>query len=199
MTTTWPAPITLTGHYATLEPLSLAHHDALLDAVKDGELWRVPYSIIPTPDNMRDEILRFLDLQSKGLMCPFAVISNATKRAVGVTTYFQIDSINKRLDIGWTWYAKSYQKTALNTECKLLLLTHAFEQLNGIYVGFRADYLNQPSRQAIERLGAKLEGVIRNYSVLPNGCIRDMCFYSILSNEWPMVKEHIKWLLNKPR
>jgi N-acetyltransferase len=127
---------------------------------------------------------------------PFIVIHRQTQQIAGMTTYCQIDNVNKRLDIGFTWYAKSHQRTSLNTHCKLLLLTHAFEKLDAIAVGFRVDFLNHVSCRAVERLGAKLEGVIRNYAVMPDGNIRDMCFYSILPYEWPRVKAHLHGLLN---
>ena len=195
----WPEPLTLRGNYCTLEPLSHDHHDALVEAVKDGELWNLWYAFVPKPDEMKEEISRRLELQTKGSMLPFAVINNKTQQVVGMTTYCETNSVNRRLDIGWTWYAKSQQRTALNTECKLMLLTHAFEKLNCIAVGFRVDSLNRQSRNAVERLGAKLEGVVRNYSLLPNGNVRDMCFYSILPHEWPNVKANLSWLMNKPR
>lgn len=190
----WPEPLTLSGDYCTLEPLSLDHHDDLTEAVRDGELWNLFYAAIPKPDEMKNEISRRLMLQEKGSMVPFAVIHNKTQQAIGMTTYCQIDSVNRRLDIGFTWYAKSHQRTAINTEAKIMLLTHAFEILNCIAVGFRVDSLNRRSQCAVERLGAKLEGVVRNYSILPNGNIRDMNFYSILPHEWPHVKANLNWL-----
>ena len=195
----WLEPLTLHGKYCTLEPLSPNHHGELVEAVKDGELWNLWFARVPSPENMQSEISRRLDLQAKGSMLPFAVLDNKTKKAIGMTTFCWIDSVNKRVDIGWTWYAKSYQRTAFNTECKSLLLAHAFEQLVCIYVGIRVHKLNHRSREAVERLGATLEGIIRNYCVMPNGHIADMCFYSILPHEWPNVKAHLNWLLSKPR
>ncbi|CAN5430682.1 GNAT family protein [soil metagenome] len=195
----WPEPLTLNGDYCTLEPLSLDHHDALVEAVKDGELWNLWYAFIPKPDDMKKEIIRRLDLQAKGSMLPFTVINRKTQEVIGMTTYCHTDSTNKRIEVGWTWYARSYQRTAINTECKLMLLRHAFEKLNCIAVAFRVDFLNHQSRKAVERLGARLEGIIRNYSLLSNGNPRDMCFYSVLPHEWPNVKANLTWLLTKPR
>ncbi len=193
----WLESVTLYGNHSTLKPLTHDYHDALIKAVSDGELWNIKYALVPHPDDMAKEISRRLDLREKGLMLPFVVIHNQTQNVVGMTTYSNVDNLNKRLDVGFTWYAKSYQRTAINTDCKLTLLTHAFEQLNCIAVGLRADYLNRPSRQAIERLGAKYEGMMRNYAIMPNGNIRDMCFYSILPHEWPNIKVHLTLLLEK--
>ncbi len=193
----WSELVTLYGEHCTLKPLTHDYHDALVEAVKDGEIWKLHYALVPHPDDMKKEITRRLDLQEQGLMFPFVVIHNKTQKAVGMTAYCHIDATNKRLDIGFTWYAKSYQRTALNTECKLALLTHAFEQLNCIAVGFRADYLNKASQQAIERLGAKYEGMMRNYAIMSNGDIRDMCLYSILPHEWLRIKNHLKALLTR--
>lgn len=193
----WPQPLTIENDYCKLEPLTHDHHDALVEAVNDGEIWKVHYALVPTPQQMKNEIVNRLQLQKEGMMLPFVIIHKKTNKIVGMTSYCRIDNVNKRLDIGYTWYAKSYQRTALNTECKILLLTHALEKLNCIAVGFRVDYLNQPSRKAVERLGAKFEGVIRNYAVMPNGGLRDMCFYSILPHEWPNIKTHLQALLEK--
>lgn len=195
----WLEPLTLCGKNCTLEPLLHEHQDDLIEAVKDGELWNLWYAAIPKANEMHEEITKRLALQVAGEMLPFSVVDNKTRKVIGMTSYCRIDSTNKRLDIGFTWYAKSYQKTALNTEAKLMLLTHAFEELNCIAVGFRVDSLNRESQRAVERLGAKLEGVIRNYSVLPSGHARDMCFYSILPHEWPNVKVNLNYLLNKAR
>ena len=193
----WLTPVTFKGKYATLVPLSIEHTDNLIKAVKDGELWKLWYAMVPSPENMLNEINHRLDYQSKNLMLPFTVIDSKTHKVVGMTTYSQVDNVNKRFDIGFTWYAKTHQKTALNTECKLLLLTHAFENLKSIAVGFRVDYLNKPSQRAVERLGAKYEGMIRNYAIMFDGTIRDMCLYSILPSEWPRIKSHLNYLLEK--
>ena len=190
----WLEQVTLQGDYCILKPLLLEHHDALVEAVKDGDVWNLHYAMVPKPQDMKKEINRRLELQAKGLMLPFVVIHKETQKIIGMTCYCQIDAPNRRLDIGFTWYAKSYQKTAVNTDCKYLLLTYAFEKLNVIAVGFRVDYLNRPSQKAVERIGAKLEGLIRNYAIMPNGTIRDMYFYSILPHEWPRIKSHLEAL-----
>ncbi len=196
-------PVTLTGQYATLVPLVTEHHDDLVEAVLDGELWRLWYTAIPTPQGVAAEITRRLGLQDQGAMLPFAVIENATGKAVGLTTYMNIDNGNRRVEIGSTWYRRRVQRTALNTECKLLLLQHAFEQLQCIAVEFRTHFFNQQSRAGIERLGAKLDGVLRSHQVNPHpdakGTLRDTCVYSVTAPEWPTVRAHLNYQLSKPR
>jgi RimJ/RimL family protein N-acetyltransferase len=196
-------PVTLTGQYVTLVPLGTAHHDDLVEAVRDGELWRMWYTAIPTPQGVAAEITRRLGLQDQGSMLPFAVIENASGKAVGLTTYMNIDNANRRVEIGSTWYRRRVQRTALNTECKLLLLQHAFEQLQCIAVEFRTHFFNQQSRAGIERLGAKLDGVLRSHQVNPHpdakGSLRDTCVYSVIAPEWPMVRAHLSYQLSKPR
>ena len=193
----WPEPITLTGSTATLVPLSIAHHDDLVAATRDGELWKLWYTFVPSPETMKDEIARRLGLQEKGSMLPFAVIENATGKAVGMTTYMNIDAANRRVEIGSTWYAKRVQRTRLNTECKVMLLTHAFETLKCIAVEFRTSFFNHQSRCAIERLGAKLDGILRNHMIVPEGARRDTCVYSVIENEWPSVRTHLKFQLER--
>ena len=195
----WPEPITLRGAHAILEPLSLAHHDNLVEAVQDGELWKLWYTVIPEPSQMKAEIERRLDRQAKGGMLPFAVRDTRTEKVVGRTSYWNGDQAHRRVEIGGTWYRKSLQRTPLNTECKLLLLRHAFETLDCICVELRTHFFNHASRRAIERLGAKLDGILRNNQVLPNGTIRDSCAYSIIISEWPLVKINLEWLMNRPR
>jgi RimJ/RimL family protein N-acetyltransferase len=191
----------LLGKHAQLVPLSMAHHDALIEAVKDGELWRHWYTFIPTPEKMADEILRRLNLHQQGSMLPFAVLQDG--KAVGMTTYMNIDAPNKRVEIGSTWYRANVQRSSLNTECKRLLLAHAFEQLNCIAVEFRTHFFNQQSRNAIERLGAKLDGILRNHAINTHpdavGALRDTCVYSILNTEWPSVKAHLDYQLSRTR
>lgn len=194
---TWPAPLTLRGTHVILEPLSQARHDELVDAVRDGELWRLWYTFIPTPEKMREEIDRRLELQEKGSMLPFSVVDAATNVAVGMTTYMDVDAANRRVEIGSTWYRKKVQRTALNTECKLLLLRHAFESLDCIAVEFRTHFFNHASRRAIERLGAKLDGILRNHRRSSDGTLRDTCVYSIIANEWPVVKSHLTHQLKR--
>jgi N-acetyltransferase len=194
---TWPAPITLRGTHAILEPLSHARHDELVDAVRDGELWKLWYTFIPAAENMREEIDRRLGLQEQGSMLPFAVVDAATNVAVGMTTYMDVDAANRRVEIGSTWYRKKVQRTALNTECKLLLLRHAFESLDCVAVEFRTHLFNRASRQAIERVGAKLDGILRNHRRSADGTLRDTCVYSIISNEWPAVKSNLTYQLTR--
>ncbi|WP_315718663.1 GNAT family N-acetyltransferase, partial [Bradyrhizobium sp. SZCCHNRI1001] len=147
-------PITLRGQHASLQPLSPAHHDALVEAVKDGELWKLWYTSVPSPETMAKEIERRLGLQAAGTMLPFTVF-DAEGRISGMTTYMNVDATNRRVEIGSTWYAKRVQRSALNTQCKRLLLAHAFEALDCIAVEFRTHFFNHQSRRAIERLGAK--------------------------------------------
>ena len=191
----WLSPITLRGSHASLEPLRHDHHDDLVEAVRDGELWNLWYTSVPAPDGVHEEIERRLSLLSQNAGLPFAVIENATNKAVGMTNYLNVDAQNRRVEIGGTWYRKGVQRTAVNTECKLLLLRHAFESLNCIAVEFRTHFFNQGSRRAIERLGAKLDGVLRNHLIAANGTMRDTCVYSIVVSEWPAVKAHLSWLL----
>lgn len=196
--TVWPEAFSATHDLAAVSPLEMSHHDGLVAAVGDGELHRLWYTSIPTADGMAAEIERRLDLRAKGGMLPFTVF-DGTGKIVGMTTYMNIDAVNKRVEIGSTWTAKSVQRTGLNTACKLLLLTHAFEQIDCIAVEFRTHVLNTQSRRAIERLGAKLDGILRAHWVMGNGTIRDTAVYSITAPEWPMVKTHLQWQLEKPR
>ncbi|MCK1720945.1 GNAT family protein [Bradyrhizobium sp. 141] len=195
----WPDPVTLRGQHARLEPLSHQHREALVEAVKDGELSKLWYTAIPLPENMGKEIDRRLGLQAAGSMLPFTVF-DADGNVVGMTTYMNIDAGNRRVEIGSTWYGKSAQRGPLNTQCKLLLLRHAFETLNCIAVEFRTHFFNHQSRRAIERLGAKQDGILRSHQVAPNGTLRDTVVYSITAAEWPTVKTHLEFQLNdKPR
>lgn len=191
--------VTLDGKGVRLVPLSHEHHDQLVEALQDGQLWKLWYTSIPAPEGLRAEIDRRLALQSQGSMLPFAVIAKSSGQAVGMTTYMNIDTPNRRVEIGSTWYRRSVQRTGLNTECKLLLLRHAFETLNTIAVEFRTHAFNRQSRAAIERLGAKLDGVLRQHQLAKNGTLRDTCVYSILDREWPVVKGHLEFQLDKNR
>ena len=195
----WLEPVTLCGAHARLEPLSHDHYGGLLEAVKDGELWKLWYTFIPTAEHMKKEIDRRLGLQAAGSMLPFTVF-DADGKVAGMTTYMNVDTPNRRVEIGSTWYAKRVQRTALNTQCKLLLLQHAFEKLDCIAVEFRTHFFNHQSRRGIERLGAKLDGILRNHQIAPNGTLRDTVVYSIIASEWPTVKAHLTYQLNeKPR
>jgi N-acetyltransferase len=190
----WPEPVTLAGAHARLEPLSHAHLAGLTEAVKDGELWNLWYTSIPGPEDMAKEIDRRLVLQAKGSMLPFTVL-DAGGQIAGMSTYMNIDAANRRVEIGSTWYAKRVQRTALNTQCKLLLLTHAFEKLDCIAVEFRTHFFNQQSRRGIERLGAKQDGILRNHQIAPNGTLRDTVVFSIIASEWPTAKAHLTFQL----
>jgi len=189
---TWPQPVTLRGSHVTLEPLASRHHDDLVDAVRDGELWKLTYTTIPLPEKMEAEIARRLALAHSGSMLPFAVIENASGKAVGMTTYMNIDAVHRRVEIGSTWYRTRVQRTQLNTECKLLLLAHAFETLDWIAVEFRTSLQNIRSQRAIERLGAKRDGILRNHAVHADGTLRDTVVYSIIAAEWPATKARLE-------
>ena len=192
----WLEPVSLAGKHVRLEPLSHDHRAGLADAVKDGELWRLWYTAIPSPDGMTKEIDRRLSLQTTGSMLPFTVF-DAAGAIAGMTTYMNVDAANRRVEIGSTWYAQRVQRTGLNTECKLLLLTHAFERLDCIAVEFRTHFFNRRSRQGIERLGAKLDGILRNHQIGHNGTLRDTVVYSIIAGEWPTVKLHLSSSLER--
>lgn len=194
----WPAPITLSDTSVTLAPLSQDHTADLIEAAADGELWKLWYTMIPAPDGVEAEIDRRLGLLEKGAMLPFAILT-PKGQAVGMTTYMNIDAANRRLEIGSTWYRKSVQRGPMNTQVKRLMLTHAFEALGCNAVEFRTHFMNHQSRAAIERLGAKLDGVLRSHMVMADGSLRDTCVYSILAHEWPTVKTHLTWQLEKPR
>ena len=194
----WPEPVSLQGQHAALKPLAAAHLDGLVAAVRDGELWKLWYTSIPSPDRMATEVERRLGLQAQESMLPFTVFDGAG-RIAGMTTYMNIDAANERVEIGSTWYAARVQRTPLNTECKLLLLRHAFEQLGCIAVEFRTHRLNTRSRRAIERLGAQLDGILRCHSRAGDGTLRDTAVYSITAAEWPAVNSHLSWQLERPR
>jgi RimJ/RimL family protein N-acetyltransferase len=195
----WPQPVTLQSRRVNLEPLDQRHCNDLVEAVKDGALWTLWYTSVPSPEGMQAEIERRLTLQAAGSMLPFTVVDNTTGRAVGMTTYMNVDAKNRHVEIGSTWYRKSVQRTALNTQCKLMLLTHAFETLDCIAVDFRTHAFNHQSRKAIERLGAKLDGVLRNHQIASNGTLRDTYVYSIIASEWPTVKAHLTWQIGRTR
>lgn len=199
MTVKMSSPVTLEGVHVRLVPLAQAHHDALVNAVSEQALWQIWYTRIPSPDTMQTEIDRRLALQKAGEMLPFCVIDTRTQLPVGMTALMHIDEFNRRVEIGSTWYGVSVQRTPLNTEAKSLLLAYAFERLECIAVELRTHFFNHQSRRAIERLGAKLDGVLRSHSLNPDGTLRDTCVYSITAAEWPTVKTHLHWQLTKPR
>ena len=194
----WPDPVTLNGRHARLVPLAAGHEAALSEAVRDGELWRLWYTAIPSPEGMAAEIQRRLKLQAAGSMLPFTVL-DAGGTPVGMTTYMNIDAANKRVEIGSTWYAQRVQRSPLNTECKLMLLGHGFDALDCIAVEFRTHRFNHQSRRGIERLGAQLDGILRNHQRASNGTLRDTVVYSITVDEWPTVQTHLRWQLDRPR
>jgi N-acetyltransferase len=198
MSSPWLQPVTLVGDHVKLVPLAREHHDGLVDAVRDGELWKLWYTSVPTPEGMRSEIDRRLGLQAAGSMLPFTVL-DASGLVAGMTTYMNVDAVHQRVEIGSTWYRSGVQRTPLNTEAKLLLLGHAFETLACIAVEFRTHRFNQQSRRAIERLGAQLDGILRNHQRAANGTLRDTAVYSITADEWPTVKAHLRWQVDKPR
>ena len=190
-------PITLTGVHATLEPLTVDHHDALVAAASDGELWKLWYTSVPRPEAMITEIERRLDNQSKGTWLPFVIRRNDTGAISGMTNYLNIDAANRRVEIGGTWNSTSTQRTGINTECKLMLLTHAFETLKCPAVEFRTHYMNHQSREAIARLGAKQDGILRSHVLVPGVGYRDTVVFSIIESEWPTVKHHLRYKLDR--
>ena len=192
-------PVTLRGGIATLEPLTTEHTAALAAAAADGELWRLWYTSVAPPDRMHEYVAGALAMREKDGAMPFVVRENASGDIVGCTRYFAVDAKSPRLEIGHTWYAKRVQRTPLNTECKLMLLTYAFEVLKCVAVEFRTHWFNQASRTAIARLGAKQDGVLRNHQVMPDGTKRDTVVFSIIDSEWPAVRQHLRFQLEKPR
>jgi RimJ/RimL family protein N-acetyltransferase len=192
----WLEPTSLHGAHAQLAPLSQDHCEGLTEAVKDGELWKLWYTFIPRAEDMGKEIDRRLGLQAAGSMLPWTVF-DADGKIAGMTTYMNVDAPNRRVEIGSTWYATRVQRSALNTQCKLLLLDHAFEKLDCIAVEFRTHFFNHQSRRGIERLGAKLDGILRSHQIASNGNLRDTVVYSIIASEWPTVKAHLTYQLNE--
>jgi N-acetyltransferase len=192
-------PITLTGIHASIEPLGREHEEALQRAVADGELWRLWYTTVPPPQKMGQYIAIALDMRERLDAMPFVIREKSSGEIVGCTRYFNVDATNRRLEIGHTWYSKRVQRGPINTECKLLLLTHAFEKLQCIAVEFRTHWFNHASRTAIERLGAKQDGVLRNHQVSADGSKRDTVVFSIIDGEWPAVKRHLRYQLERPR
>jgi len=181
-------PITLEGEHVRLEPLSLAHEAGLIAAASDGELWNTTVTIIPGREGMRSYIETVLAGQAQGSELPFAIINKASGQVAGSTRFYEISQFDRKAAIGYTWLAKSAQRTPINTEAKLLLLTHAFESWGCVRVELITDVLNEQSRAAILRLGAKQEGILRKHLILPNGRVRDSVFFSIIDDEWPDVK-----------
>ncbi len=193
--TPWPPEVELKGRHGWLSPLRPEHAPALADAVKDGELWTLWYTVVATPETMAEDVAARLARREAGQCLPFVVRDAASGTPVGMTNYWNIDALNRRVEIGGTWYRRGVQRSALNTECKRMLLAHAFEALDCIAVEFRTHFFNHQSRRAIERLGAKLDGVLRHHSISRDGLLRDTCVYSILQSEWPTVRRHLDFRL----
>ena len=192
-------PVELSARSVRLVPLTLAHEDGLRAAAADGELWRIRVTSVPEPEQTRAYIETALTMRGEGSRFAFAVLDDASGRMLGCTSFHDIIPAVKRVEIGYTWYAKSCQRTHVNTTTKLLLLTHAFETLGCNVVGWRTDNFNFASQAAIERLGAKKDGVIRGHALRRDGTIRDTVMYSLRSGEWPEVKAQLLYLLDKPR
>jgi RimJ/RimL family protein N-acetyltransferase len=187
-----PAPVTLEGHGVRLEPLTRTHHDALVDAARDGELWALWFTSVPEPEQAHAYISAALAGQDAGHMLPWAVRELGTGTIVGSTRYHDIVPAAHRVEIGYTWYARRWQKSHVNTACKLLLLGHAFDALECAVVGLRTDNFNFASQKAIEALGAKKDGVLRHQAARRDGTVRDTVMYSIVAAEWRDVKRHLE-------
>ena len=189
-------PVTLSGRHVRLEPLAMSHHDALVEAASDGELWKLWYTSVPTPHAMRAWIEAALAMRTQHAL-PFVIRDARDASIVGSTRYFNVDPVNRRVEIGHTWHAKRAQRSGINTEAKLLLLGHAFEALQCIAVEFRTHWMNQQSRAAIARLGARQDGVLRNHQRMADGSLRDTVVFSIIESEWPAVKRHLHYKLER--
>jgi N-acetyltransferase len=196
---TWLEPVTLSNSRVCLELLDQRHHDDLVEATNDGELWKLWYTSVPGKDDVAAEIERRLELCRQQSMLPYAIVEQSSGKAVGMTTFMNADAANRRIEIGSTWFRRSAQRTGLNTHCKLLMLTHAFETLDCIAVEFCTHFCNRQSRAGIERLGAKLDGILRSHQILADGTLRDTCVYSIIASEWPAVKAHLTFQAEQPR
>lgn len=192
----WMSSTELRSNHVVLAPLSQAHAPDLAEAATDGDLHRLWYTSVPAPEDVPTEIDRRLSLGAEGSMVPFAILT-PEGRAVGMTSYMNIDHGNRRVEIGSTWYRQSMQRTGFNTACKFLMLRHAFEDRDAITVEFRTHRLNRQSRTAIERLGAQLDGILRAHMILPNGTIRDTAVYSITAADWPAVKVNLEFMISR--
>ena len=188
-------PVALEGQFVRLEPMSLGHHAGLSAVGLDPEIWRYTLGVVKTPEEMRAYMDDALKLQQSGTTLPFVTIERSSGRVVGSTRFGNYDPANRRIEIGWTWIAPPWQRTAINTEAKYLMLSHAFERLGCVRVELKTDVLNTPSRKAMLRIGAKEEGVLRKHSLVWNGRYRDSIYYSILDDEWPGVKQELEKML----
>lgn len=194
-----PEPVKLQSPLVRLEPLRADHAEALELAARDGELWNLRVTSVPAPGEAADYVAAALKGYEQGHMLPFVVVDNASGRVIGSTRYHDIVPAVERVEIGYTWYGKSWQRTHVNTTCKLLLMTHAFETLGAQLVGWRTDNYNFASQKAIERLGARKDGVLRHHAVRRDGTVRDTVMYSLAVGEWPEVKAHLQYQLSRPR
>lgn len=192
----WLNEIDLQGNLVHLKPLSITHIEALTEAVKDGELWKLWYTSAPEPENVKAYVEKALNDYTEDKSLPFVIVRKEDNKVVGTTRFMNSDSKNKRLEIGTTWYSKSVQRTGINTECKYLLLKYAFETLECIAVEFRTHFHNTQSRNAIARLGAKQDGILRNHSIDKTNCLRDTVVFSIIDSEWDTVKKSLEFRMN---
>lgn len=198
MTAPFASPVLLQGHGLRLEPLGLQHEPGLRAAAADGELWNLRVTSVPRPEDTAAYITLALDMQARGERLPWAVLDANTGRVIGCTSYHDIVAAVRRVEIGYTWYARSVQRSHVNTAAKLLLMTHAFETLHCSVVGWRTDILNLTSQRAIERLGAQKDGVLRSHALRRDGSIRDTVMYSLLASEWPDVRARLSARLQAP-
>ena len=194
-----PEPCTLESERVRLEPMSIGHVDGLEDAARDGELWKLRITSVPAPGETAAYVAAALQGYQDGHMLPFVVRGLASGRIIGSTRYHDIVPAVERLEIGYTWYGRSWQRSHVNTTCKLLLMTHAFEVLGAQLVGWRTDNYNFASQRAIERLGARKDGVLRHHALRRDGTVRDTVMYSLAAGEWPEVKAHLQYQLAVPR
>ena len=188
-------PVVLEGSFVRLEPMSIDHHQRLSEVGLDPEIWRYTVVMIRTPDEMRDYMVEAMELEKKGTSLPFVTVERSSGKAVGSTRFGNYDPLNRKIEIGWTWIAKPWQRTAINTEAKYLMLTHAFERLGCVRVELKTDVLNGPSRQAMLRIGAREEGVLRKHTLMWTGRYRDSIYYSVLDDEWMDVKANLERML----
>ena len=194
----WVVPVTLAQNGVRLEPMTASHVPALAQAAADGELWRLRVTSVPAPGEEAAYVATALHMQAIGTRLPFVVVDEASGQVLGSSSYHDIVPPIRRLEIGYTWYARSAQRTHVNTTCKLMLMAHAFEVLGARVVGWRTDNFNFASQQAIERLGAKKDGVIRGHALRRDGTIRDTVVYSMTAGEWPEAKAQLLYLLSRP-
>ena len=193
----WLHDIELKGNNILLIPMNMTHKNALVEAASDGKLWKLWFTSVPSEKTIEDYILKAIKQRESGEGYPFVVINKKTNQIIGSTRYCNATPENRRLEIGYTWYASKHQRTGVNTECKYLLLKYAFETLNCIAVEFKTNWYNIKSKEAITRLGAKLDGVLRNHRISPDGSLRDTVIYSIINQEWHSVKKSLTYKMSK--